>query len=93
MSKLISELPHSIKITAMRYSNMPNEDDLAASFVWEETNEGNDVWNEIYKGNYDPFYDYHITKQKLTPKQWCEEKGYNKYHVMIIEQYMNDIGK
>jgi hypothetical protein len=31
--------------------------------------------------------------KQITPKQWCEEKGYNEYHVMIIEQYLNDIGK
>jgi hypothetical protein len=92
MSRLISELPYDIKLKAMRYSNVPNEDELAASFVWDKTNEGHDVWSEIYKGNYQPFYNYYSMKQ-TTPKQWCKEKGYNEYHVMIIEQYLNDIGK
>lgn len=91
MSRLISELPYEIKMKAMRYSK-PDEDDLAASFVWDKTNEGWDVWNEIYKGNYQLFYNHYSMKQ-LTPKQWCKEKGYNEYHVMIIEQYLNDIGK
>jgi hypothetical protein len=92
MSKLISELPEDIEIEAMRYSE-PDEDDLAASFIWNETKEGWDVWNAVYRSNYQPFYDFYNKKQKLTPKQWCEEKGYNEYHVMIIEQYLNDIGK
>jgi len=92
MSRLISELPYEIKLKAMKYSNAPGEDELAASFVWNTTNEGHDIWEEIYKGNYQPFYNYYSMKQ-ITPKQWCKEKGYNEYYVMIIKQYLNDIGK
>jgi hypothetical protein len=91
MSRLISELPYEIKLKAMKYSNAPGEDDLAASFIWDKTNEGYDIWDKIYKGNYQPFYDFY--KQQITPKQWCEEKGYNEYYVMIIEQYLKDTGK
>lgn len=93
MSRLISELPYEIKIKAMIYSNVPDEDNLSSAFIWDKTNEGWDVWNEIYyKDNYQLFYDHYNIKP-LTPKQWCKEKGYNEYHVMIIEQYLNDIGK
>ena len=92
MSRLISELPYEIKLKAMKYSDVPGEDDLAASFLWDKTDEGYDIWSEIYKGNYQSFYNYYSMKQP-TPKQWCEEKGYNEYHVMIIEQYLKDTGK
>lgn len=91
MGRLISKLPNEIKLKAMEYSDVPGEDDLSGAFYWGETNEGYDIWNKIYKGNYQPFYDFH--KQQITPKQWCEEKGYNEYHVMIIEQYLKDTGK
>lgn len=94
MSRLISELPHSIKITARNYkiSNHIEDDvdSLAEAFIWNKTKEGHDIWSEINKSNYQPFYDFHSTKQKLTPKEWCKNKGYNEYHVMIIEQYLND---
>ena len=97
MSRLISELPYEIKLKAMKYSDVPSEDDLASSFIWDKTDEGYDVWSEIYKGNYQSFYSFHDMKyptpEKITPKQWCEEKGYNEYHVMIIEQYLKDTGK
>jgi hypothetical protein len=91
MSKLISKLPNEIKKKALNY-NVTKTNDLVCAFDWSETREGWEIWNEIYKGNYDPFYNYYSMKQ-TTPKQWCEEKGYNEYHVMIIEQYLNDIGK
>jgi hypothetical protein len=97
MSRLISELPYEIKLKAMKYSDVPSEDDLASSFVWDKTDEGYDMWSEIYKGDYQSFYDYYNMKyptpEKITPKQWCEEKGYNEYYVMIIEQYLKDTGK
>ena len=96
MSRLISELPYEIKLKAMEYSNAPGEDNLAASFIWGTTDEGHDIWEGIYnKGDYQSFYSFHDMKypKQITPKQWWEEKGYNEYHVMIIEQYLNDIGK
>ena len=34
---------------------------------------------------------YSKDKQQLTPEEWCEEKGYNKYYSMIINQYLTDI--
>lgn len=90
MSRLISELPENIRKIAMQYQHKDGEDALIYSFSWGKTKEGHDIWNAVYRNNYQPFYDFYSTKQKLTPKEWCKEKGYNEYHVMIIEQYLND---
>jgi hypothetical protein len=92
MSRLISKLPDEIKMIALDYS-ITKTNDLVCAFDWSETREGWEIWDEVHNSNYQPFYDYHSIKSKPTPKQWCEEKGYNEYHVMIIEQYLNDIGK
>lgn len=102
MSKLISELPNDIKMIALDYSDTKT-DDLVCAFDWSETREGWEVWDEVHNSNYQPFYNFHNiddfydmeerNEMKLTPKQWCEEKGYNEYHVMIIEQYLNDMSK
>ena len=91
MSRLISELPEDIKMISFEYQNSGNTetDELLFAFEWANTNEGYHIWNDVYYGNYQPFYDFHKMKQ-LTPKDWCKEKGYNEYHVMIIEQYLND---
>ena len=93
MSKLISELPNDIKMIALGYSDTKTNE-LVCAFDWSETREGWGIWDEVHNSNYQPFYDfYNMNKQELTPKQWCEEKGYNEYHVMIIEQYLNDMSK
>ena len=92
MSKLISRLPNDIKMIALDYSGTKTNE-LVCAFDWSETREGWRIWDEVHNSNYQPFHDFHNTKQKITPKQWCEEKGYNEYHVMIIEQYLNDMSK
>jgi len=66
MSRLISELPYEIKLKAMKYSNAPGEDDLAASFIWNTTDEGHDIWEGIYnKGDYQSFYSFHDINSTL----------------------------
>lgn len=32
--------------------------DLHASFIFADTEEGHDVWAEVYLGNYEPFYKF-----------------------------------
>lgn len=95
MSRLISELPYEIKLKAKQYQ-YNSKNDLSKAFIWGKTDEGFSIWEGIYnRDDYQSFYNFHDTKypKQITPKQWCEEKGYNEYHVMIIEQYLKDIGK
>ena len=81
MSNLISQLPEDIKKVALEYqmnetnqNYSNNTDDLYTAFNWDDTIEASKIWNEIYKYNYQPFYDFHA-KQKQTPEDWCKSKG------------------
>lgn len=91
----ISELPEEIKKIAIERTTEKQEDSLLSAFIWDDTPEGQDVWEDVNRGIYKTFYDFHTIKEenkiKLTPEEWCKEKGYNEYYVMIIEQYLNDI--
>lgn len=91
----ISKLPEEIKKIAIERTTEKQEDSLLSAFIWEDTPEGHDVWEDVNRGIYKTFYDFYNIKEgnkiKLTPEKWCKEKGYNEYYVMIIEQYLNDI--
>ena len=95
MNKLISELPEEIKKIALKRRCAEKEDLLISAFSWDDTPEGHKVWEDVNNGNYQSFYYFYDIKEKnkqqLTPEEWCKEKGYNEYYVMIIEQYLNDI--
>lgn len=95
MNKLISELPEEIKKIALKRRCAEKEELLVSAFSWDDTPEGHKVWENVNRGDYQPFYDFYNIKEenkiKLTPEEWCKEKGYNEYYVMIIEQYLNDI--
>jgi len=101
MSKLISELPEVIKLRALEcqrnemdgiYNKITNE--LVFAFCWHDTKEGANIWNEVNKSNYELFYKFHekipINNNTSNVQQWCKDKGYNDYYVMIIEQYLNE---
>ena len=95
MNKLISELPEEIKKIALKRRCAEKEELLVSAFAWSNTPEGHDIWEDVNRGDYQSFYDFYTIKEenkiKLTPEEWCEEKGYNKYYSMIINQYLTDI--
>ena len=98
MNKLINELPEEIKKIALKRRCAEKEDLLISAFSWDDTPEGHKVWENVNRGDYQSFYNFYDfytikeeNKQQLTPEEWCKEKGYNEYHIMIIEQYLNDI--
>lgn len=91
MSKLISELPEVIRLRALE-CQINESNYLSCDFNWNKTKEGYIIWNEVHKSNYQPFYDFHNIKQSNV-KQWCKEKSYNEYFVMIIEEYLKENNK
>lgn len=32
---------------------------ISEMFVWKKTPEGHDIWDNVDKGDYQPFYDFH----------------------------------
>ena len=90
--KYISELPEKIKKIAVERKSVEEENLLVCAFSWSDTPEGQNVWEDVNRGDYQSFYDFYSKdKQELTPEEWCEEKGYNKYYSMIINQYLTDM--
>ena len=89
MSKLISTLPQPIReIAEQRRTN--DTGDLIRAFTWHNTPEGLDIWEQVSKGNYKTFYDFHNIIDPSIITQEILAKAANEAHLKAKEYtYMN----
>lgn len=52
----------------------PYDNMIASWFDWEKSEEGNEFWSEVYKGNFAPFYERYPEPKQYTIEQLREEK-------------------
>lgn len=66
MSKLISKLPKRIRDRALecqkRQGITYDVNDEVPTFLFDITDEGEDIWWSVVEGNYTPFYTFHNIK-------------------------------
>ncbi len=66
---LVKDLPEDIqKRVNELYPVNENLDDIPLSncFIYRETIEGENIWREVNRGNYEPYYEFH---RKLNDKK------------------------
>lgn len=97
----LRDLPQPIRELAekrIREQGFKPYDNMSASwFDWEKSEEGNEFWSEVYKGNFAPFYERYtksiIEEETDQPKQYTlqqlrEEKiavkVENEEHAMVL---------
>jgi hypothetical protein len=89
MSRVISTLPQPIReIAEQRRTN--DTGGLIRAFTWAKTPEGLDIWEEVERGNYQPFYDFHKIIDPSIITQEILAKAANEAHLKTKEYtYMN----
>ena len=89
MSKLISTLPQAIREIAEQ-RRTKDTGVLNSAFSWGETPEDWDIWEQVSKGNYKPFYDFHNIIDPSIITQEILAKAANEAHLKASEYtYMN----
>ena len=90
MSRVISTLPQPIREIAEQRRTFKYRDELLYSFTWSITPEGLDIWGEVERGNYQPFYDFHNIIDPSIITQEILAKAANEAHLKASEYtYMN----